>query len=80
MAATIPGTWTKLATADALQRSSHTVSALGDTVYIFGGELKPREPRDNDVHTLKLSGGGATAASGNASMLPTEWIREKQVN
>jgi hypothetical protein len=30
------------------------VSTIGDTVYVFGGELQPREPRDNDVHTIVL--------------------------
>jgi hypothetical protein len=40
-----------------LQRSSHTVVVSpGDPaqVYIFGGELNPREPRDNDVHIVDL--------------------------
>jgi N-acetylneuraminic acid mutarotase len=52
--ATISASWTKVATHSQLQRSSHTVSTIGDTVYVFGGELRPREPRDNDVHTIVL--------------------------
>jgi hypothetical protein len=40
-----------------LQRSSHTIAVgSGDSAqaYIFGGELNPREPRDNDVHIVDL--------------------------
>lgn len=49
--------WTKLVTNQQLQRSSHNVSVIDSTVYIFGGELKPREPRDNDVHKIGLGQG-----------------------
>nr|POF14945.1 nitrile-specifier protein 5 [Quercus suber] len=48
-------TWTKIAHGDQLQRSSHSVAAIGSELYIVGGELKPRQPRDNDVHKLNLS-------------------------
>lgn len=40
-----------------IQRSSHTLSVSSDgspQAYIFGGELNPREPRDNDVHVVDL--------------------------
>jgi hypothetical protein len=40
-----------------LQRSSLTIAVgSGDSAqaYIFGGELNPREPRDNDVHIVDL--------------------------
>lgn len=43
-----------------LQRSSHTLSVSSDDspqAYVFGGELNPREPRDNDVHVIDLQGG-----------------------
>ncbi|KAF2155530.1 kelch repeat protein [Myriangium duriaei CBS 260.36] len=46
-------TWTKIAQASALQRSSHTVSSISNKIYVFGGELLPRKPRDNDLHTLE---------------------------
>ncbi|KAK4547472.1 hypothetical protein LTR36_001128 [Oleoguttula mirabilis] len=52
--ASISGTWTKLAAAEQLQRSSHTVSAVGSSLYVFGGELKPRQPKDNDVHVVDI--------------------------
>lgn len=44
----------KLVEAEILRRSSQVVSVVGDKVYIFGGELRPREPRDNDVHVVSL--------------------------
>jgi hypothetical protein len=40
-----------------LQRSSHTIAVSPDgsaQAYIFGGELNPREPRDNDVYIVDL--------------------------
>ncbi|GES59756.1 galactose oxidase/kelch, beta-propeller [Aspergillus terreus] len=50
-----PATWSKLLSADILQRSSQIISLTPDNVYIFGGELRPREPRDNDVHVVQTS-------------------------
>lgn len=44
--------WTKLASSPNVQRSSHTLSVVGNNIYIFGGELKPREPVDSNVVTL----------------------------
>lgn len=37
-----------------LRRSSQIVLVVGDRAYIFGGELQPREPRDNDIHAVSL--------------------------
>lgn len=47
----------KLLEAEILQRSSQIVSVVGDQAYIFGGELRPREPRDNDLHAVSLDNG-----------------------
>jgi hypothetical protein len=44
----------KVASADILRRSSQTLSVVGSSAYIFGGELEPRKPRDNDVHIVNL--------------------------
>lgn len=44
----------KLLEADILRRSSQVVSVVGNRAYIFGGELRPREPRDNDVHVISI--------------------------
>ncbi|KAJ5508979.1 hypothetical protein N7527_011122 [Penicillium freii] len=52
--AAIQAKWTKVVEAEILQRSSQIVSVIDRQVYIFGGELRPREPRDNDVHTVSL--------------------------
>lgn len=49
--------WQKVLEAEPLQRSSQIVSVVDKTAYVFGGELRPREPRDNDVHVLSLDGG-----------------------
>ncbi|KAM3414094.1 Nitrile-specifier protein 5 [Cercospora zeina] len=54
--APVTATWRKLAAAEPLQRSSHNINAVGNSIYVFGGELKPREPRDNDLHKLDLNG------------------------
>lgn len=49
--------WTKLCTSDKLQRSSHILSVVDGKVYIFGGELLPRQPRDNHVYTMDIKAG-----------------------
>lgn len=48
--------WHKVLEAEILQRSSQVVSVIDKQAYVFGGELRPREPRDNDVHVLSLDG------------------------
>lgn len=45
----------KLLEHEALRRSSQVLSVVGDQAYVFGGELQPREPRDNHVHVVSLS-------------------------
>ncbi|KAI8299152.1 Nitrile-specifier protein 5 [Colletotrichum sp. SAR11_240] len=47
------GTWEKI-DVPPLPRSSHTVNVVNGTAYIFGGEVSPREPVDNDVLVLRL--------------------------
>ncbi|KAL9060196.1 MAG: hypothetical protein Q9162_000810 [Coniocarpon cinnabarinum] len=37
-----------------LPRSSHTLNVVRNRAYIFGGEIKPREPVDNSVHVIAL--------------------------
>ena len=39
------------------ERSSHAVAAIDGQVYVFGGELVARQPRDGDVHCVTLNGG-----------------------
>lgn len=37
-----------------LPRSSHSLSVVAGRAYIFGGEINPREPVDNDMHIITL--------------------------
>jgi hypothetical protein len=37
-----------------LPRSSHTLTVVKNAAYIFGGEIKPREPVDNAIHEITL--------------------------
>ncbi|KAJ5662771.1 hypothetical protein N7462_011697 [Penicillium macrosclerotiorum] len=58
----IAATFQKLQEAEILCRSSQVVSVVNDQVYIFGGELRPREPRDNDVHVVSLEANAMIAS------------------
>ncbi|KAF2094340.1 kelch repeat protein [Rhizodiscina lignyota] len=46
---------TCLASSARLQRSSHTVSVIANNAWIFGGELHPRQPVDNQFDVVELS-------------------------
>lgn len=48
--------WIKVAQADELRRSSHTVSVSNGEACIFGGELQARQPRDNKVFKVRADG------------------------
>jgi hypothetical protein len=52
----VTGRWTKVLDAEILQRSSQVLAVVDNVAHVFGGELRPREPRDNDVHTIALDG------------------------
>lgn len=52
--AKISALWTRIASGDRLRRSSQAVSVLGGRAYVFGGELVPREPVDNQVDVVEL--------------------------
>ncbi|KAK1715823.1 kelch domain-containing protein [Colletotrichum lupini] len=47
------GTWERI-DVPPLARSSHTVNVVNGSAYVFGGEVNPREPVDNDVHVIRL--------------------------
>lgn len=57
MAGTLTASWEKVAESDVLKRSSHAVAAIDGQVYVFGGELVARQPRDGDVHSVTLNDG-----------------------
>ncbi|KXX79289.1 Nitrile-specifier protein 2 [Madurella mycetomatis] len=54
------GTWEKIQVPP-LPRSSHSTDIVAGTVYIFGGEISPRQPVDNDMHVVTLPSSGAPA-------------------
>ncbi|KAE9378360.1 hypothetical protein N431DRAFT_435487 [Stipitochalara longipes BDJ] len=49
----IKAKWEKVDTPP-LPRSSHSISVIAGRAYIFGGEITPREPVDNDMHVISL--------------------------
>jgi len=46
--------WTKLTSSERLRRSSQVLSIVEETVWIFGGELFPRQPVDNQIDLINL--------------------------
>merc|ERR1711892_851136 len=47
--------WTELKPSNSpLERSSHGVSIVGDTLYMFGGEFSARHPVNNILYALDL--------------------------
>lgn len=40
--------------APSLPRSSHSLCVVGGRAYVFGGEIAPRQPVDNDMHIITL--------------------------
>lgn len=45
-----------------LARSSHSLSVVAGRAYIFGGEIDPREPVDNNMHIITLPSGSVDSA------------------
>ncbi|KAF4954802.1 hypothetical protein FSARC_12019 [Fusarium sarcochroum] len=56
----IKGTWERIDAPD-VPRSSHSLNIVHGTAYIFGGEVKPRKPVDNDMHVVTLPWSSAGA-------------------
>lgn len=57
---TLPATWERIFV-PALPRSSHSINVVGGNAYIFGGEVEPRKPVDNDMHLIVLPYSSASA-------------------
>lgn len=53
--------WQRISIGTPLPRSSHSLSIVRGVAYIFGGEERPREPVDNDMHLVTLPSSGADA-------------------
>lgn len=51
----LSATWTRLASSGRLQRSSHTLSVVESRAFVFGGELIPRQPVDNQLDVIDLT-------------------------
>ncbi|TRX88056.1 hypothetical protein FHL15_011058 [Xylaria flabelliformis] len=54
------GTWQHISL-PSLPRSSHSLDVIAGNAYIFGGEVEPRKPIDNDMHVIVLPWSGAPA-------------------
>lgn len=52
----------RISTGNQLPRSSHSLSIIKGRAYIFGGEIRPREPVDNVMHVYTLPSSGVTEA------------------
>lgn len=61
-----------------LPRSSHSVNVVKDKAYLFGGELRPREPVDSVVHVFQLPTGKPDNVISDNSGSNTD-IKETQV-
>lgn len=57
MTESFKASWKRVADDAVLKRSSHAVAAIDGQVYVFGGELVARQPRDGDVHAVAVDGG-----------------------
>ncbi|KAL1836561.1 hypothetical protein VTJ49DRAFT_4922 [Mycothermus thermophilus] len=79
---TMKATWEKLQLPP-LPRSSHSADVVAGTLYIFGGEIEPRRPLDNDMHAITLPASGAPAdyyAIKAKSAKPAEPVESKPAN
>lgn len=56
------GTWERVSIPP-VPRSSHSLNIIAGSAYIFGGELDPRKPVDNDMHVITLPWSSAGADS-----------------
>ncbi|KAH6652926.1 kelch domain-containing protein [Truncatella angustata] len=68
--ASMKGTWQHISLPP-LPRSSHSLNVVGGSAYIFGGEVEPRKPVDNDMHVVTLPMSGAPADYYNVKAKPT---------
>ena len=66
----LKATFNKIPTSNPLPRSSHSLSVIKGRAFIFGGEIKPREPVDNAVHVYTLPSSGVTEA--DYKMVPAQ--------
>ncbi|WYZ41599.1 hypothetical protein EsH8_V_000494 [Colletotrichum jinshuiense] len=65
------GTWEKI-DVPPLARSSHSINVVNGSAYVFGGEINPREPVDNNVHVIRLPYNSAGADYYKIKSAPTK--------
>ncbi|KAJ4396476.1 hypothetical protein N0V93_000695 [Gnomoniopsis smithogilvyi] len=58
--AILQATWERIFV-PSLPRSSHSINVVAGNAYLFGGEIEPRKPVDNDMHLLVLPYSSANA-------------------
>lgn len=63
-----------------LPRSSHSINVIGNKAYLFGGELRPREPVDSAVHVFDLPADGTTTTSSNIISNGSKGAKESTVS
>ncbi|KAL9110140.1 MAG: hypothetical protein Q9227_005334 [Pyrenula ochraceoflavens] len=55
-----------------LPRSSHTLSVVKENAYVFGGEIKPREPVSNDIECFPLQSFSKPSTNITHTTIPAE--------
>lgn len=68
---TLKATWERI-DVPPIPRSSHSINIVAGNAYIFGGEINPRQPVDNDMHVIVLpfSSAGADCYKVKAKAAP----------
>lgn len=56
----LQATWERILV-PSLPRSSHSINVVAGNAYVFGGEIEPRKPVDNDMHLIVLPYSSANA-------------------
>ncbi|KAJ4423648.1 hypothetical protein N0V82_001671 [Gnomoniopsis sp. IMI 355080] len=56
----LQATWERIFV-PSLPRSSHSINVVAGNAYVFGGEIEPRKPVDNDMHLIVLPYSSANA-------------------
>jgi hypothetical protein len=67
---TLKGNWQRLVKNDRLKRSSQVLSVVGDKICIYGGEVQPRQPVDDQIDILSISAGMSTPPNINHQGTP----------
>ncbi|KAF2017483.1 kelch repeat protein-like protein [Aaosphaeria arxii CBS 175.79] len=68
---TFTGKWTKLLSTERLRRSSQIVSVVDQKICIFGGEVLPRQPIDNQIDILPLNPASPNLQTKSSSTAPS---------